>query len=92
LKIFWSVVAVEDREAVFDYLAERNPEAAIRIDTEIERAVELLAEHPLAGRPGRVAGTRELVLSKAPYVIVYFFVVDNTINVLRVLHTARQWP
>ncbi len=92
MKIFWSVVAVEDREAVFDYLAERNPEAAIRIDTEIERAVELLAEHPLAGRPGRVAGTRELVLSKAPYVIVYFFVVDNTINVLRVLHTARQWP
>jgi toxin ParE1/3/4 len=44
-----------------------------------------------AGRPGRVEGTRELVLAPLPFVAVYE-VLENEVQVLRILHGAQQWP
>lgn len=43
------------------------------------------------GRPGRVPGTRELVLPHFPYVIPYR-VREQRAEVLHVLHTSRKWP
>jgi toxin ParE1/3/4 len=57
----------------------------------IERDVQLLASHPALGRPGRVAGTRELVVAGTPHIIPYR-VREGRVEVLRVFHASRKWP
>ncbi len=66
--------------------------ANLAIDTvfEIIRQVGMLTDHPGLGRPGRVEGTRELVIARFPYVEPYVHRGD-TVTVLRVLHGARKW-
>jgi len=54
-------------------------------------ATRLLAEHPHAGRPGRIPATRELVITDTPFIIPYR-VVEDTVHILRVLHGKRKWP
>ncbi|ETW95415.1 MAG: hypothetical protein ETSY1_30775 [Candidatus Entotheonella factor] len=48
-------------------------------------------EHPHLGRVGRVADTRELVITDTPYIVPYM-VSEDRIILLRVLHGAQQWP
>ena len=62
---------------------------AVNIDS--DNAVEILKRFPASGRPGRVAGTRELVVSRTPYIVPYR-VRDDTVELLLVLHAARKWP
>ena len=87
----WSVLALGDRNAIFDYIEAESPRAAIDIDDRIRETVERLAEFPESGRAGRIDGTRELVISRTPYTAVYR-IAGNAIRVLRVLHGAREWP
>jgi toxin ParE1/3/4 len=74
-----------------DCIAADNPAAAIRIDEEIEHQTDLLAEYPLMGREGRVKGTREMVIRRSPFILVYR-VRRKRIEILRLLHGAQQWP
>ena len=83
--------AQRDRDHQIDYLAARNPWAAIDLGDAIEVAVRRLADHPHLGRPGRVNGTRELVVSGTPLVIAYR-IRPGTMVILRVPHGAQQWP
>ena len=83
--------ASQDLESVERYISHDNPDAAIDMVLEIIRRVETLAEHPGMGRPGRVEGTRELVLGSLPYLVPYVHQSD-TIIILRVLHRATRWP
>lgn len=62
MKIVWSRRAAAHLVAIREYVEQDNPEAAGRLARRIREAVEQLARHPLMGRPGRVQGTRELVL------------------------------
>jgi toxin ParE1/3/4 len=90
--IVWSQEAVEDLAAIRAYIAEDDPEAARRIALRIIHSIEdLLSGNPEMGRPGRVPGTRELVVPRTPYVVPYR-VRNNRIQVLRVYHGARKWP
>ena len=61
MRVEWTLFAMNDREAIFDYLEADSPRAAILIDDRIETQVELLTDMPEIGRPGRIDGTRELV-------------------------------
>jgi toxin ParE1/3/4 len=93
MRLFWLQRAEADVEEIFDYLVERDPNGARRVYEAIQRQVALLADQPGIGRAGRVADTRELVISRTPYIVAY--TVDRRIDaviVLRVLHAARQWP
>jgi toxin ParE1/3/4 len=65
--------------------------AAIGVGDAIEAAVGRLADYPRSGRPGSVAGTRELAVSGAPFVIAYR-VEAEAVVVLRLLHGAQRWP
>jgi toxin ParE1/3/4 len=80
-----------DREAIFDYIEAESPRAAASIDDRIESCVRSLTRFPKMGRSGRVGGTRELVISGTPYVATYY-IVGDTVRILRVLHGAQQWP
>ncbi len=91
MPLYWSLAALGDRESIFDFIALDNPDAAIRVDELIGARIELLADFPLSGRIGRVAGTRELVVSGAPYIVAYQ-VKEDAVLILRVLHGAMQWP
>ncbi len=72
-------------------IAEDNPAAATRIVLRIRMAVERLATSPGLGRPGRVAGTRELVVPGTPYIVPYRLTGD-IVQIITVLHSAQKWP
>jgi addiction module RelE/StbE family toxin len=91
VRLEWSVHANNDRDAIFDYIEADNPSAAIRIDNCIRTQVQRLIRFPEIGRPGRVEGTRELVINRTPYIVAYR-IADGTVRVLRILHGAQQWP
>ena len=91
MRVVWLRRAIRDLEAVRDFVARDKPEGAQRLARRLRKAVDVLAEQPGIGRPGRVPGTRELVVTNTPYLIPYR-VRDQIIEILRVLHAARRWP
>lgn len=92
MRLRWTRLAEGDLEAIAKYIGQDSPAAAVRVVLElIDQAEKLLSRHTALGRPGRVIGTRELVIQGLPYIIPYR-VRDNTIEILRVLHTSRRWP
>jgi len=91
MRIFWTRPAQHDLNAIFAYTARDNPRAALRLCNEIEARVRGLSTYPGLGRPGRIEGTRELILAGTPYIVPYR-VKDNRIEILAVFHAARKWP
>lgn len=89
--IEWRDEAKADARAALDYIAQDNLAAAYGVYGEIEQQVALLAEFPKMGRSGRVKGTRELVVTRTPYIVAYR-IKGDVVQVLRVLHGAQQWP
>jgi toxin ParE1/3/4 len=83
--------ALRNLEQVHAYIAKDDPEAAIRTVLKIQVAVKQLAQFPLMGRVVRVEGTRELVIINTPYFVVYGLK-ENTVEILRVLHTSKRYP
>jgi toxin ParE1/3/4 len=91
MDIVWRQVALNGLENAHQYIAQHNPGAAERIFDAIVSSVHRLADTPNIGRPGRVDGTRELVVVGTPYIVAYA-VVDNRMNILAVQHGAQEWP
>jgi len=91
MQVQWTVSAGLDREAAIDYIAKDNLSAALSQLDEIEGQTDRLADYPKLGRPGRVKGTRELVVNRTPFIVVYR-IKGEFIQILRVLHGAQQWP
>jgi toxin ParE1/3/4 len=87
----WSLLAVTDREAIYDYIEAESPRSAILVDDRIWNSTAALKRFPEMGRPGRIAGTRELVIQRTPYIVAYQIQSDR-IRILRVLHGAQRWP
>lgn len=86
----WTPEAIQDREAIYDFIEADNPVAALMLDELLEEKAGRLIDHPGLGRPGRVAGTRELVAH--PNYLLIYDVTKDLVRMLRVLHAARQWP
>ena len=91
MRIDWLLQARRNLEQEADYLASKNPDAAHDMLQTIHSAICLLARQPGIGRPGRVPGTRELVIQGYPYLVPYR-VRGETVEVLRVFHTSRKPP
>ena len=90
MRIVWTPEALRDRAEIWDYIAAENPAAAARMDRLFSDAVAKLAEFPMLGHAGEIAGTRELTPHRN-YRLVYE-IVDDTVWVLVLVHAARQWP
>jgi len=87
----WTRPAIRDIKDAGDFIALDNPKAADRMAERVRESVEYLVEYPNMGRIGRVSGTRELIVSGTPFIVVYRVKVPS-IQILRVLHHARKWP
>jgi len=90
VNVVWTSDAEQDRAAIWDYLTERNPAAALRMDRLFGSATARLADFPQMGRPGEIVGTREITPHPS-YRIVYE-IADDTVLILVLIHTARLWP
>lgn len=91
MQIKWVRLALTDLDEAAACISQSNPQAAKRIVKRIRDAARLLSDQPNAGRPGRVHGTRELVIADTPFILPYR-VVRDTVQILRVLNGARRWP
>ncbi|MGH7037059.1 MAG: type II toxin-antitoxin system RelE/ParE family toxin [Stellaceae bacterium] len=91
MEIIWRRAALRDLESLRTFIAQDNPQAAARVARAIRAAVERLAEHPNLGRAGRVEGTRELIITDAPYIVAYR-IANDRLRILALIHASRQWP
>ena len=91
MRLVWTAPALRELEAIGDYIARDNPQASTRIVTRILDRVDMLADHPETGRIGRIAGTRELVVTDTPFIVPYRIRGDQ-VEILSVFHGARRWP
>jgi toxin ParE1/3/4 len=91
MRVKWLRQALHNLDNIATYVAEDDPAAARDLVAEIEEVAGLLARHALLGRPGRIPGTRELVIAGTPFILAYRVAADE-VQILRVLHGAQRWP
>ena len=91
MKLRWTKRALSQLRDAEDYIAQENPEVAKVVAERIASATCLLLTQPQMGRPGRIANTREWVVSKTPYFIAYS-VLNEDLIILRVIHEKQHWP
>lgn len=91
MEVKWLKKALSNLDKEAEYIAQDNPQAAIVVVQRIKEGVDLLKENPSLGRPGRIEGTRELVIDKTSYIVPYR-VCNNRVEILRVFHTFRKLP
>jgi addiction module RelE/StbE family toxin len=91
MRLRWTPAAADDLEAIGDYLAEHLPAFSKSTIREIYQAILTLRSTPHRGRTGREEGTRELVLPRLPYIVVYR-VNDNDVEILHIYHGAQHRP
>lgn len=91
MKLVWAQFALADRSSIFSRIEADSPAAAAHVDEQIVLAVRRLLDFPESGRPSRIAGTRELVVSRTPYIAAYV-VTTERVRILRILHGAQIWP
>ena len=91
MKTQWSPQARRDLRELYLRILPENPQAARVLQERIRAGVLSLQTTPQIGRPGRLPGTRELVVTGTPFLVPYR-IVGNTLQILRVYHGARQWP
>ena len=89
-RVRWTVRALRRLDEIGAYIEKDDPDAAARVVARLVASVDMLAELPAVGRIGRIAGTREIVLSDIPYVIPYR--VRQDIEIITVMHASQKWP
>lgn len=89
MRLSFARSAASDLEAIIDHVSRDDPALAKKVFAKIRESARRLAEFPHLGRPGRIMGTRELVLPTYPYILVY---TANTreVTVVAVFHAARD--
>ena len=93
MQVRWLAAALRNLDDEAEFVARENPAAARALVQRIVGAVGLLGENPALGRPGRIHGTRELVVAGTRYVVPYRVRLElDRIEILRVLHTSPRLP
>jgi toxin ParE1/3/4 len=91
MELRWTEEAAADLENITNYLFQNAPERAAELVRGIYNAPSTLLKFPDCGRRGKKEGTRELILSPLPYILVYR-ITGNVIHIARILHGAQKWP
>jgi toxin ParE1/3/4 len=90
LQIFWSEKALTDVRKIFEYIAADNVQNAHLVADRIDNTILLLAVAPF-GRAGRMRNTYEAVVPKTPFIVAYQLKPNQSINIARIIHGARNW-
>jgi toxin ParE1/3/4 len=91
MQVKWLAKALANLTNEADYIVKESPANDKAFFTHVLASVEQLKDHPHLGRAGRVAGTRELIITHYPYIVPYR-IKSGSVEILRVFHTARAWP
>ena len=91
MRVEWLPEAQRSLAKHLERIAERDGWSAVDAGDAVMSRVSRLAAHPRLGRLARVAGTRDLVVTGTPYVVVYRLD-PGWVVILRVLHGAQRWP
>jgi len=92
MRIEWTTGAANDLNNICDYTEEHHGASrARRTALQIYRETGRLAPLPYVGRPGRKAGTRELVFADLPFLAIYRIRAE-VVEIVRILHGAQRWP
>ena len=89
--VAWLPRAIANRDAQLGRIAQESAQAAIEQGDRIEQQISQLIAYPEMGRAGRKQGTRELVISRTPFIVIYR-IKGERIELIRLLHGAQQWP
>jgi toxin ParE1/3/4 len=91
MDIHWSPEAVADFVGIVQFIRQDSAAAASRVARSIDEGIAQLKTFPNQGRPGRIAGTCELLFPPLPFVVVYR-VKESFVEIVRILHGAQRWP
>lgn len=91
MRLRWLRKALHNLDEEAAYITTDDAAAAQLVVGRILESVAQLAHQPGLGRPGRVPGTRELIVQKTRYIVPYR-VRGDTVQILRVFHTSRRPP
>jgi toxin ParE1/3/4 len=91
MRVTWTRAALADLRSLRAYIAEERPRAARTIAKRIQTVVADLSDYPRMGKAGRIPKTREIVVPRTPFIMVYR-VQQQMVEILRVLHAAQDWP
>jgi toxin ParE1/3/4 len=89
MRIRWTPSAAGDLEHIYEYLSLHEPHLARPTVRALREAIYSLRKFPQLGRPGAVAGTRELLHERLPYIVAYR-VKDDRIEVLHIWHPSQE--
>jgi toxin ParE1/3/4 len=91
MEVFWLEESVEDLKEIGRHIKKDNPIAAYQVLIKIKATGDSLQHNPELGRLGRIKKTRELAVAGLTYILPYY-IKENQIRILAVLHTSRKWP
>ena len=91
MRVRWLRAALRNLDEQASWIAEDDPAAARLVVQRVLEAVTLLQQQPGLGRPGRIPGTREVVVPKTRLIVPYR-VHGEHVEILGVFHTSRQPP
>ena len=91
MNVVWSRRALRNLIQLREHIEIDSEQSSAHIAVRILRAIEILQDHPEIGRPGRVVGTRELVVPETPYLIPYR-VRHGRLELIAIFHGRQKWP
>lgn len=91
MRVRLSPRARHDVQELVRHIARDSPRNARLVRDRITGAVQQLRLQPESGRPGRVDGTRELVVSHTSHIVAYR-VNNGMLEIIAIMHEAQQWP
>jgi toxin ParE1/3/4 len=93
MQIKWLRKALKNLQSEAEYIAKDDPKAARVVVQPNQNTVAMLNQNPSLGHPGRLVGTRELVIPKTRYIVPYRVMPRlQRIEILRVFHSSRKLP
>ena len=91
MKVFWSAASVRHLREVVEYIQPESAAVAVTIRRRILETVWRVGQMPYSGRTGRVEGTREAVVPRTAYIVVYQ-ISAQAVEIVGIWHAARLWP
>lgn len=89
MKLRYTPRGAAELDKVLAYIEARSPQGARRVQTRIQVIINLLLQHPHAGRLTSKGRLRRIIASPYPY-LIFYQATENEIVIHGVRHGARR--